>query len=75
MRAKLKSFFVIALKNAVNAILLNSGLMLRWSHIFNIHTTSGILDLLQATGMIVAAREAIVWGPKLLKWSSTETSE
>jgi hypothetical protein len=73
MKPKLKTFFIVSAKNAINAILTNAGLMAMFSQTFELHTRAGVLNLAKATLLTVATREALVWGPKLLAWSqSTE---
>lgn len=66
-----KSFFIISLKNAVFAILTNSALMIQWHSIFNFDNWPGVWAVARATFAVIAAREGLVWLPKLLKWSQT----
>jgi hypothetical protein len=33
-----------------------------------------MIAFLKATAVIIATREAMVWGPKILKWSTTNVS-
>jgi hypothetical protein len=68
---KIKLFLIVSLKNAVNAVLMNSALMLQWHFIFNFNNLAGALAVLKATASVVGTREAMIWGPKLLKWSQT----
>ena len=70
----MKPFLVAAAKNAVNAILTNAGLMAMYSGQFNFHDWNGVLGILKATALVVASREAAVYLPKLLIWS-TSTDE
>ena len=74
MPEKLKSFLVIAGKNAVNAVLTNAALMTMLHGAFNVPTSSGWWDIGKTTLAVVLSREAIIWGPKLLKWSSSGTN-
>ena len=74
MKEGLKNFLLICAKNAVNAVLLNTGLMLKWGQIFNLSTWAGFIALLEATGMVILAREVAVWLPIILKWSSTSSN-
>jgi hypothetical protein len=67
----MKNFLLIVLKNALNAILTNAALMTMLGGTFNIHTTDGIWNIGKATLSVIGAREALVWIPVLLKWSST----
>jgi hypothetical protein len=66
---RLRYFLIISAKHAVNAILTNAGLMTLWSEVFNIHSPSGWVNLLKATALVVATRESMVWGPKIITWS------
>ena len=72
MNATFKSILIVVAKNAVNAVLTNSGLMLGWGNIFNIDSIAGVVALLKATGIVVVSREVIVWIPKLIAWSKTD---
>lgn len=74
MNEKLRAFLIIALKHAVAAVLTNAALMAMFSQDFNFHNLTGVLDILKATGAIVAGAEAKVWLPKILKWA-TSTDE
>lgn len=67
----IKSFLTISAKNAVFAILTNSALMLQWHSIFNFDNWPGVWAVARATFAVIASREALVWLPKLLKWSQT----
>ena len=67
----MKNFLMIVLKNALNAIITNAALMTTMSGAFNIHSSNGWWNLLKSTGSVVMAREVMVWGPVLLKWTST----
>ncbi len=71
MNDTLKRFLMISLKNAVNAILTNAALMATMSGWFHVHSWTGIQHILMATGSVVLSREAMVWGPKILKWSTS----
>jgi NhaP-type Na+/H+ or K+/H+ antiporter len=68
----IKSFLTISAKNAVFAILTNSALMLQWHSIFNFDNWPGVWAVARATFAVIASREALVWLPKLLKWSQTD---
>lgn len=71
LNSKLKWFLVVSLKNAINAILINGALMFKWHFIFNFNNWAGVWAVAQATGAVILAREAAVWGPLLLKWTQT----
>jgi hypothetical protein len=62
---------MIVLKNALNAILTNAALIGLMHDTFNTYSTAGLLNIGKATLSVIGAREAIVWVPVLLKWSST----
>jgi len=68
----MKQFLIICAKNAVNAVLTNAGLMASMSQTFNLHDWSGLKHILFAAASVIASREAMVWGPKILKWSMTD---
>jgi hypothetical protein len=65
-----KSFFIIALKNATNAVLTNSGLLALWHSQVNF-SHAGLINMARVAGAVVLAREALIWGPIVLRWSST----
>lgn len=67
----MKNFFLIVAKNALNAVLTNAGLALLFHGIFNAYSRDGLWNLGKATFIVVAAREAVVWGPVILKWTTT----
>ena len=68
----LKAFLTIFAKNAINAILVNSSLMATFhSQFYLTGNAQGIINMLKVTAGVVGAREALVWVPILLKWSST----
>jgi hypothetical protein len=73
MTPKLKSALIIAAKNAVNAIITNAGLITMLHGAFNVSSAAGWWNIGKATISVVAAREAIIWGPKLLAWSSSSS--
>lgn len=72
LRPKLKWFLIVSLKNGLNAVLLNGYLMTEWHFIFNFDNWAGVWAVTRATLGIVGAREALVWGPLLLKWTQTD---
>lgn len=75
MSPKLKAFLVAASKSAINAVFTNGVLMMGWSSVFNLHDWAGVKHLLGATGMAILAREAAVFVPKILAWSTSTTEE
>jgi hypothetical protein len=74
MNAKIKNFLTISAKNGINALLTSSALMaLNWGA-FNVTSKSGWWNLLKVCASVIGAREATVWLPILLKWSSTSAN-
>lgn len=74
MNSKLRSILIISAKNAVNAILTNAALMATMGQWFHLHSRSGLYHVLDATLCTVIGREALVWIPKLLAWSQSDTN-
>jgi len=68
----LKRFLLIALKNAVNAVITNAGLMTMLHGAFNMYSRSGWWNLGKAGIAVVISREGMVWIPVLIKWSKTD---
>jgi len=71
MNASIKNFLIIVAKNAVNAILTSGVLAVIDSGNFNFHSTAGYWNIGKACLAAVVAREAAVWGPIVMKWSTT----
>jgi hypothetical protein len=71
LNPKVRWVLDISAKNAVNAVLINSGLMYQWHFIFNFNNWPGVLAVLKATAIVIGGRELAIWLPKVLKWSST----
>jgi hypothetical protein len=72
MNPKLKSFLLVCAKNAVNAVLTNVALIGMFKGQFaNVTSTSGWWDILKVTAAVIGSREAIVWGPIILKWTTS----
>lgn len=65
---------MIVAKNAVNAILTNAVLMGELPKVFELHDRSGIINILKVCLATIAAREAVVWGPVIMRWSSTNAN-
>ena len=74
MNLALKNVLTIGLKNAVNALLTNTGLWITMPNNFNLHNWSGIKHILYAALSVIGSREATVWLPILLKWSVTSAN-
>jgi hypothetical protein len=70
----IKHFLIIVAKNAVNAIITNAGLMATMHGAFNTYSRNGLWNLGKATLSVVVAREVMVWGPVVVKWSMTNAS-
>jgi hypothetical protein len=74
MPSWLRTFFIITIKNGVNAIITNASLIAMFHGQFaNITSKSGWWDVLKVTLSVILSREVIVWGPVLLKWTTTNS--
>jgi len=71
MNATIKQILIVSAKNAVNAILVNVSASEVWPQLFNFHSSAGWVAVAKLIGITVAVREATIWGPVLLKWSTT----
>jgi hypothetical protein len=70
-----RNFLIIVLKLAVNAILTNAALMLLFQNQFNnVTSTQGWWNILKVTLAVVGGKEASVFVPKLIKWSTVPTN-
>lgn len=69
MNQTFKKVLIISAKHAVNAILTNAALAELLPNIFNFHSSAGLLAFGKAALATVAAREASVWLPVVLKWT------
>ena len=69
-----KNILMIAAKNAVNALLVAGPAMGIDGDHFNFHNWAGALHVMALFGNVILAREAVVWGPVLLKWSTTDAN-
>jgi hypothetical protein len=65
----LRNFFIVVLKNAVNALLVNTGAWLILPANFNFHNEAAIWNIAKLAGVTILSREAAVWVPVLLHWS------
>ena len=74
MNAKVKNVLIIVAKNAVNAVLTNAGLMALFHNFANVTTAAGWLNIGKVTLVSIATREAMVWGPVILRWSTTNST-
>lgn len=76
MNPAVKNFLIQALKNATNAALVTIAPMLSAPDRYNWHTLKGLEHMGAVVLGAILAREAMVWGPKLLAWSqSTDTPQ
>lgn len=71
MSSRLKKIWEISWKNALNAVLVNSALMLKFHDRFNFDNWAGVKAVLFMAGITIAAREASIWVPVLLKLSQS----
>jgi hypothetical protein len=67
-----RNFFIIALKNGVNALIVNVGAWMILPANFNFHDSAAIWNIAKLAGVTVVSREAAVWVPVLLKWSQQD---
>ena len=65
----LRNFFIVVLKNAVNALIVNVGAWWILPANFNFHNEAAIWNIAKLAGVTVFSRELAVWIPVLLKWS------
>lgn len=70
-----KNILTVSAKNAINAVLVSLTPMFAAPEQFNWHNWNGIQHMLEVLAGAVLAREAMVWGPKLLAWSQSPTPE
>jgi hypothetical protein len=62
---------LVTLKTAVNASILVVAQMIHDPVHNNFHTAAGWRGIAWSIGSAILAREAAVWGPKLLAWSNS----
>ena len=67
----MKNFIMIVLKNALNAILTNAALMTMMHGTFNKYSKDGLWNMGKAALAVIVAREIVVWGPMVMKWTTT----
>lgn len=70
----MKNFLMIVLKNAVNAIITNASLMTMLHGAFNLYSKAGWWNIGKATLSVVIAREIVVWGPVVMRWTTTDAN-
>jgi len=73
MNSTIKKILTISLKHAVNSLLVNSAFLALFPATFQVHTRAGWFNLAKSALAIIGSREAMVWVPKVLKWTTTDT--
>jgi len=71
MNPKLRLFLIVFAKQAVNAVLTNSALISLLGDWSKFGTRASWILIAKTTASVVAAREVMVWGPKILAWSQS----
>lgn len=71
MTTWLQNGLIYTAKNAVNAGLLAAIQIYHDPADNNFHNWHGIKGIIWQISAAILAREALVWGPKILKWSTT----
>lgn len=71
MTPAIKNILIQAAKNATNAALVTIAPMLSAPDRYNWHTLKGLEHMGAVVLGAILAREALVWGPKILAWSQT----
>jgi hypothetical protein len=67
----IKNILVIFAKNAVNALLVNVNAWWILPANFNLHNKAAEWNIAKLAVGTIITREIIVWGPVILKWSTT----
>jgi hypothetical protein len=68
----LRNFGIIAAKNAVNALLVNTGAWFILPANFNLSNHDAVWNVVKLAAVTIGSREAAVFVPKILKWSQSE---
>ena len=71
---KLKNVLLIFVKQAINAVLASSVLKVLVYGNFQFHSADAWWNFGKAIFSVVLAREVIVWGQILMKWTSTDSN-
>jgi hypothetical protein len=71
MNPKLKNVLLIFVKQAVNAVLASSILKVLVSGNFQFNSADSWWNFGKAMASVIIAREATVWVPVILKWTTT----
>lgn len=70
-----RNFGIIVFKYAVNAVLTNAALMLLLQNQFtNVTSAAGWWNIGKVTLAVIGGKEATVWIPKLIRWSTVTES-
>lgn len=69
MNPVLKQILIISAKNALNAVLVTIPPAYHFHHL----NRAGLEHILWVFASAVVAREVVIWGPKLMTWSSSPT--
>lgn len=75
MNATLRYTWRVTAKQAVNAIMTNGALMALIPKTFHMHSLEGWSHIMELTGATILSRELMVWGPKILAWSTAPEPE
>jgi hypothetical protein len=70
----LKNLFLIFSKNAVNAVLASGLLKIFITGSFNFNSPNDWWNFGKSMASVIIAREVMVWGPILFKWSDTSSN-
>ena len=71
MSQQIKTILIISAKHAVNAVLTNAALVAMFHQFFGLYSKLAFEHMLGVAAATVASREAMVWIPKILKWSTS----
>jgi hypothetical protein len=74
MNRTLANILVVAAKQAVNAAVISIAPIIKDPHDYNLTTLHGLGNVGFIVLCAVAAREALVWGPVILKWSQNNAT-
>ncbi len=69
-----KKVLIIILKNALLGILTSAAITTQWHDLFNFDNMPGVYAVLKMCANVIVIKEAIAWGPWLLRWASTKNA-
>lgn len=69
-----KKVLVIIAKNALLGVLTSTAITHQWHDIFNFDNMPGVWAVFKMCGNVIAIKEAIAWGPWLIRWASTKNN-